>query len=151
MSAPPEGALAVRNLWHGYGPKRVLENINLDIAPGSFCSIIGASGCGKSTFLRLLLSQERPEQGRITLDGAPLPAEPGPDRGVVFQRFTVLPHLTVLANTMLGPAFAEAPWSGVLFGSKRMQAREKALALLERVGLVHVRDAYPKELSGGMQ
>ena len=69
---------------------------------GAFVSIVGPSGCGKSTFLRLVLGQERPTRGTILLDGEPLPDEPGPDRGVVFQRYSVFPHLTVLGNVLIG-------------------------------------------------
>ena len=145
------GALAIDDLWHGYAGKSVLERIRLDVAPGSFCTIVGASGCGKTTFLRLLLSQEQPQRGTITIDGAPLPAEPGRERGVVFQRYTVLPHLTVVGNTMLGLEFGQAPLTGRLFGAARRRAREKALALIDRVGLTTARDAWPQALSGGMQ
>jgi ABC-type sugar transport system ATPase subunit len=95
-------SVSVRNLWMEYGDQVVLERINLEIAPHSFCSIVGASGCGKTTFLRLLLSQETPTRGTITVDGKPLPDEPGPDRGVVFQRYSVFPHLTVRENVVLG-------------------------------------------------
>ena len=80
-------AIAVRNVWVEYGDQIVLERINLDIASGAFVSIVGPSGCGKSTFLRLLLGQERPTRGAILLDQKPMPDEPGPDRGVVFQRY----------------------------------------------------------------
>src|SRR3569832_997947 len=83
-ATPAPGAIKIRGLWHEYGSKIVLEAVNLDIAPKTFCSITGPSGCGKSTFLRILLGQTRPTRGQILLDGAALPAEPGPDRGVVF-------------------------------------------------------------------
>lgn len=151
MTAHSTSALTVHDLWHGYGDKSVLERINLDIAAGSFCAIVGASGCGKTTFLRLLLSQERPRRGSIAIDGMPLPPEPGPERGVVFQRYTVLPHLTVVGNTMLGLEFAQAPLTGRLTGTARRRARDQALALLDRVGLAAVGEAYPASLSGGMQ
>ena len=97
-------AISVRNVWVEYGDQIVLERINLEIAAGTFLSVVGPSGAGKSTFLRLILGQERPARGTILLDGTPLPPEPGPDRGVVFQRYSVFPHLTVLQNVMLGRA-----------------------------------------------
>ena len=85
------GAIAVRNVWVEYGDQVVLERINLDIARNAFITVVGPSGAGKSTFLRLILGQERPTRGAILLDGEPLPGEPGPDRGVVFQRYSVFP------------------------------------------------------------
>jgi ABC-type nitrate/sulfonate/bicarbonate transport system ATPase subunit len=71
-----------------YPGQRVLERVNLEVPSGQFVLIVGASGCGKSTFLRLILSQEKPTRGTILLDGKKLPDDPGPDRGVVFQRYS---------------------------------------------------------------
>ena len=71
-------ALSFRNVWVEYGDQVVLERINLEIASGTFLSVVGPSGAGKSTFLRLILGQEQPTQGAVLLDGAPFPAEPGP-------------------------------------------------------------------------
>jgi len=144
-------AISVRNLEQQYGGVPVLERINLEVETGAFCAIVGASGCGKSTFLRLLLSEERPSRGEILLDGAPIANEPGADRGVVFQRYSVFPHLTVMQNLVLPQELAAAPLTGKLFGARKRRAMERAEELLERVGLAHARDAYPKTLSGGMQ
>ena len=94
--------LSFRDVWVEYGEKIVLEKVSLDVAEGAFVSIVGPSGAGKSTFLRLVLGQEAPSRGRIYLDGEPLCPEPGPDRGVVFQRYSVFPHMTVLKNVMFG-------------------------------------------------
>ena len=80
---------------------------------------------GKSTFLRLILGQERPTQGDILLDGEPLPAEPGPDRGIVFQRYSVFPHLTVLGNVLVGYEFAQRPFTARLFGAARRAGDRK--------------------------
>lgn len=143
--------LSFRNVWVEYGNQVVLERINLEIAPGTFLSIVGPSGAGKSTFLRLILGQERPSQGAVLLDGRPFPAEPGPDRGIVFQRYSVFPHLTVLGNVLLGYELAGSPFTARLFGSARKAAMEKSLALIEAVGLAEHRDKYPSALSGGMQ
>lgn len=143
--------IEVQGLWKSYGDRVVLERVGLVIEPGSLVAIVGASGCGKSTFLRILLGVERPSRGRILLDGAPLPAEPGPDRGIVFQRYTVFPHLSVLENATLGLELGESRVFGRLFGARRKQARERAAALLARVGLGHVLEAWPHQLSGGMQ
>ena len=87
-------AVSIRDVWKEYGNQTVLERINIEIPAHSFCSIVGASGCGKTTFLRMLLSEEKPSRGKILIDGQPLADEPGPDRGVVFQRYSVFPHLT---------------------------------------------------------
>jgi NitT/TauT family transport system ATP-binding protein len=143
--------LSLRNVWVEYGEKVVLERISLDIAAGSFVSIIGPSGAGKSSLLRVILGQEQPTRGRITLDDAPLPAECGPDRGVVFQRYSVFPHLTVLGNVLLGVEFAASPFTARLFGSARRAAVAEAEVMLEQVGLADSRDLYPAQMSGGMQ
>ncbi|MGJ5134775.1 ABC transporter ATP-binding protein [Bradyrhizobium oligotrophicum] len=143
--------LSFRNVWVEYGNQVVLERINLEITSGTFLSIVGPSGAGKSTFLRLILGQERPSQGAVLLDSRPFPAEPGPDRGIVFQRYSVFPHLTVLSNVLLGYELAGSPFTARLFGSARKAAMEKSLALIEAVGLAEHRDKYPSALSGGMQ
>jgi NitT/TauT family transport system ATP-binding protein len=144
-------ALSFRNVWVEYGNQVVLERINIEIASGTFLSIVGPSGAGKSTFLRLILGQERPTQGKVLLDGEPFPAEPGPDRGIVFQRYSVFPHLTVLGNVLLGYEFAERPLTARLIGASRREAIEKCRALIEAVGLGPHSDKYPSALSGGMQ
>jgi len=143
--------LSFRNVWVEYGNQVVLERINLEIASGTFLSIVGPSGAGKSTFLRLILGQERPSQGAVLLEGQPFPAEPGPDRGIVFQRYSVFPHLTVLGNVLLGYELAASPFTARLFGAARKEAMEKSRALIEAVGLGPHSDKYPSALSGGMQ
>jgi NitT/TauT family transport system ATP-binding protein len=144
-------ALSFRNVWVEYGNQVVLERINLEITSGTFLSIVGPSGAGKSTLLRLILGQERPTQGKVLLDGEPFPAEPGPDRGIVFQRYSVFPHLTVLGNVLLGYEFAQCPLTARLIGAPRRAAIEKSRALIEAVGLGAHCDKYPSALSGGMQ
>jgi len=143
-------ALSFRNVWVEYGAQIVLERINLEIAAGTFLSVVGPSGAGKSTFLRLILGQERPSQGAVLLDGEPFPAEPGSDRGIVFQRYSVFPHLTVLGNVLISYEF-ERPLTARLFGAARREAIEKSEAMIEAVGLADHRDKYPSALSGGMQ
>jgi NitT/TauT family transport system ATP-binding protein len=138
-------------VWKAYGAVSVLEQIDLEVASGSFVTLVGASGCGKTTFLRLLLGQETPSRGRITVDDAPLRDEPGPDRGIVFQRYSVFPHLSVVDNVVLGLELRQNRWLGRLFGTARRQALERAEGLLQQVGLARVRDALPSSLSGGMQ
>ncbi|MCJ8142825.1 ABC transporter ATP-binding protein [Ancylobacter sp. A5.8] len=144
-------AIKVRDVWVEYGDQIVLESVNIDIASGAFVSVVGPSGCGKSTFLRMVLGQDRPTRGTLTLDGAPLPAEPGPDRGVVFQRYSVFPHLTVLGNVLASYEFAESPFLAKLFGARRRSALEKAKLLVDGVGLGPHANKYPSALSGGQQ
>jgi|SRR5271165_114839 len=141
----------VKNVWKEYNGAVVLERVNLDIVPHSFVSIVGPSGCGKSTFLRMLLSQETPSRGSITLDGQPLPPEPTEERGVVFQRYSVFPHMTALDNVAFGLEVAQAPLLGRLFWRKRKVALEESRQVLEAVGLKGAYDKYPSQMSGGMQ
>ncbi len=148
----PVGAfIEVKNVWQSYGDQTVLERLNLSITEGEFCTLVGASGCGKSTFLRLLLGQERPSKGEILLDGKPLAGEPDASRGVVFQRYSVFPHLSVLDNVAIGLELPRSALLGRLFGSAKRDAREQAAELLQKVGLGHALDKYPSQLSGGMQ
>lgn len=139
------------DVWVEYGNQIVLERLNLQIEPGSFVSLVGPSGAGKSTLLRMILGQEHPTRGRILLDGAPMQSEPGPDRGVVFQRYSVFPHLTVLGNVLLGFEFAASPFTARLFGAARKSAIEESDKLIAEVGLAEHRNKYPHQLSGGMQ
>lgn len=143
--------LSLRDLWVEYGDKVVLERVSLDIEAGSFVSIVGPSGAGKSSLLRVILGQERPTRGTIQLDATPLAPECGPDRGVVFQRYSVFPHLSVLRNTAIGLEFAQAPFSARLFGSAKRQANEEAAEMLRAVGLGDSMHLYPAQMSGGMQ
>jgi NitT/TauT family transport system ATP-binding protein len=143
--------IEVKNVWQAYGDQVVLERLNLTVNQGEFCTLVGASGCGKSTFLRLLLGQERASRGEILLDGRPLAGEPDASRGVVFQRYSVFPHLSVRDNVALGLELPRAPLLGRLFGRAKREAREQASAILHKVGLGHALDKYPSQLSGGMQ
>ena len=143
--------LEFRGVWVEYGSKIVLEQVNLVIDQGAFVSVVGPSGAGKSTFLRLILGQEAPTRGALYLDGQKLVAEPGPGRGVVFQRYSVFPHLTALQNVMFGLECAGAPLTGRLRGVKWIEAEEIAAAMLARVGLGTALNLYPAQLSGGMQ
>jgi NitT/TauT family transport system ATP-binding protein len=143
--------VVVKHLWKEYGNQVVLENVNLQIKDHEFVTIVGASGCGKTTFLKMLLGVETPTRGQFLIDGAALPGEPGPDRGIVFQRYSLYPHLTVLDNLLMGLELKGSPLLGRLFGARRRQALDKALPLLEAVGLSSAADKYPAQLSGGMQ
>jgi len=143
--------IRVRQVVKEYDGVPVLERLNLDVSAGTLCTIVGASGCGKSTFLRMLLSQEVPTRGIIELDGSPLPKEPTPDRGIVFQRYSVFPHLTVEDNLLLAREFAGAPFAGRFFGSARRKARDAVSQIIGDIGLDAARRKYPAQLSGGMQ
>ncbi len=127
--------IVVDDVWKEYGDQVVLESVSLTIEPRSFVALVGPSGCGKTTFLRMMLGDDRPTRGTITMDGKPLPPEPGPDRGIVIQRYSVFPHLTVIGNVMLPCEFAGAPGLARLFGAARRRAAEDARALLAEVGL----------------
>jgi len=145
------GILAFDRVWVEYGDKIVLEQVSLSVAEGAFVSIVGPSGAGKSTFLRLALGQERPTRGEIRLDGRPLQPEPGRDRGVVFQRYSVFPHLNALENVLFGLDCEGSRFTGRLWGQRRRAAREQAEAMLVSVGLGASLEVYPAQLSGGMQ
>ncbi len=143
--------VTLRNVWKEYGRDVVLENVDLHVKPGEFVTIVGASGCGKSTFLRMLLGQESATRGEMLLDGRPMPDEPGPDRGVVFQKYSVFPHLTALGNVLVAEELGTTRFTGRLFGRRRRDARERAREMLASVGLEQAAKKYPSELSGGMQ
>jgi NitT/TauT family transport system ATP-binding protein len=143
--------ISARHIWKEYGSHVVLEDINLEIAEREFCTLVGASGCGKTTFLKMLLGQERPSRGELLMEGEPIPPEPGPERGIVFQRYSVFPHMSVLDNVVAALELPRAPLLGRLFGAARREAKEKARAMLESVGLSNAAGHYPAALSGGMQ
>ncbi|MCW4462949.1 ABC transporter ATP-binding protein [Sphingomonas sp. BT-65] len=151
MSARPNTLLSLQDIWVEYGDKIVLEKLSLDIEAGSFVSIIGPSGAGKSSLLRIVLGQEMPTRGTLLLDGTPLTPECGPDRGVVFQRYSVFPHLSALRNTMFGLECEQAPFTARLLGSARRAARDEAIEMLNAVGLGDSVGLYPAQMSGGMQ
>ncbi|MFK7864366.1 MAG: ABC transporter ATP-binding protein [Pseudohongiellaceae bacterium] len=143
--------IELKRLSKHYGENVVLENLSTTVSEGEFVTLVGASGCGKSTFLKLLLGTEGTSSGELLLAGEPISQEPSPERGIVFQKYSVFPHLSVLENIALGLEFEDSPWLGRLFGSKRKAALEQAREWLEAVGLEHAGSQYPHELSGGMQ
>jgi NitT/TauT family transport system ATP-binding protein len=143
--------VTVKHLWKEFPGQVVLENVNLEVDHHEFVTIIGASGCGKTTFLKMLLGIESPSRGSFLIDGEPLASEPGPDRGIVFQRYSLFPHLTVMGNLLLGLELRDAPLAGRLFGARRRRALERARELLAGIGLEAAAEKYPAQLSGGMQ
>ncbi|MGY3442727.1 ABC transporter ATP-binding protein [Bradyrhizobium sp. USDA 4473] len=144
-------AIRFDDVWKEYGDHIVLERITMEVEPRAFIALVGPSGCGKTTLLRMLLGEEQPSRGRILVDGKPLPAEPDADRGVVFQRYSVFPHLTVLQNVMLGRELRDAKFAVRLFGAARRAAMDESMKLLAEVGLAGQENKYPSSLSGGMQ
>ncbi|MEO0464097.1 MAG: ATP-binding cassette domain-containing protein [Pseudomonadota bacterium] len=150
-SSSGNAALSLQNVWVEYGDKVVLERVNLDIDEGAFVSIVGPSGAGKSSLLKLVLGQTAPSRGTILLDDTPLAAKCTPERGVVFQRYSVFSHLTVLGNTIFGLECGQAPFMARLFGARRRAAVAQATEMLEAVGLGDSLDLYPAQMSGGMQ
>jgi ABC-type nitrate/sulfonate/bicarbonate transport system ATPase subunit len=118
-----------------------LEHIDLEIGESEIVSIVGPTGCGKSTSLNLIAGFEQPSSGSLSLDGGPI-QRPGPDRAVVFQQAALFPWMHVLDNVALALKAASV--------AKR-EYEERARTLLEAVGLTGFERAYPYQLSGGMQ
>lgn len=143
--------IAATNLWKNYGDTTVLERINLFVTEGEFVTLVGASGCGKTTFLKLLLGIEAVSRGTLTLDGKPIPSEPGPDRGIVFQQYSVFSHMTVLENVVAAISLRKSNITGHLFGAEYAHAKQRCMGMLERVGLEASINKYPHDLSGGMR
>jgi NitT/TauT family transport system ATP-binding protein len=117
-----------------------IDRLSLEVADREIVSIVGPSGCGKSTLLRLIAGLVRPTSGEIWLDGHQV-TDPGADRGMVFQSYTLFPWLTVQGNVEFGPRLRGAP---------EVERREISARFIQMVGLVGFEHAYPKELSGGM-
>jgi len=141
--------ITVKNLYKDFAEVKVLKDINATINEGEKIAVIGPSGSGKSTFLRCLNMLDLPTAGTIIVDGEEITA-PGVDlnkvrakMGMVFQHFNLFPHLTVLENITLAPTTL-----GLMTAE---QAKEKAYALLDRVGLREKADVYPIKLSGGQK
>lgn len=142
----PQIVLETKNLKKSFpmsGGKEivVLEDINIKVMEGEFVSILGPSGAGKSTLLRIMAGLSTPTAGDILYNGMPLKSVK-PKIGMVFQSFALFPWLTVLENTELGLKS---------YGFSDEEARERAIRMLDMVGLDGFEDAYPRELSGGMR
>ncbi len=141
--------ISVKGLVKAFGDHVVLNGINEEIKKGEKVVIIGASGSGKSTFLRCLNILEQPTGGQIFFDGVDI-TDPKNDinkhrqrMGMVFQQFNLFPNMTVKKNIMLAPVKLKL--------MSKKEAEEKAMELLTRVGLPEKADAYPGQLSGGQQ
>ena len=138
----------IENLRKSFGDVEVLKGINLTIKEKEVVVIIGPSGSGKSTLLRCMNYLEEPTSGEVSVDGIVLDGEANINKvreevGMVFQRFNLFPHMTVLQNIMLAPIKVRHV--------AKQEAEETARKLLARVGLADKADAYPSQLSGGPQ
>ncbi len=147
MAALRSNLLFITDLYKYYGEKVVLENVDLSARSGAFCSVVGPSGCGKSTLFRLILGEEQPSSGEIAIEGVTVVA-PGTDRGIVYQRYSLYPHLTVLENVTLGRRLRTGLFERM---RRRAEFRDEAMSYLEQVRLAEHAAKYPHELSGGMQ
>lgn len=139
--------LRIEDVYKSYGERLILDNVDLVVRKGEFCNVVGPSGCGKSTLLRQVLGEETPDSGRITIEGNDV-GHPDTQRGIVFQRYSLFPHLSAIDNVMTGPLIG----LGWRQRSKRRQAvRAEAMNYLARMRLADHAHKYPHELSGGMQ
>ncbi|MBZ8132558.1 iron ABC transporter ATP-binding protein [Afifella sp. IM 167] len=139
-------SLGFEGVERHYGPVTALDSVDLQIGAGEVVSLLGQSGCGKTTLLRIAAGVEAPSAGRVTIDGREVasPADMLPPEkrsvGLVFQDYALFPHLTVLHNVMFG-----------LAALSRSERAAEAAAALTRVGLSHLARAFPHEISGGEQ
>jgi NitT/TauT family transport system ATP-binding protein len=142
-----ENFLRIEDVYKSYGERCILDNVDLVVASGELCTVVGPSGCGKSTLLRQILGEERPDAGSITIEGSTV-GTPDTRRGIVFQRYSLFPHLSVLENVLLGKHL-QLSW--LERWRQRRTLREEAMHYLERMRLAEHADKYPHQLSGGMQ
>ena len=139
--------IEIKNLKKNFGSNEILKGIDQEVEQHEVLCIIGPSGSGKSTMLRCINHLEEPTSGEIFIDGE-LVTKSNLDNirtkmGMVFQQFNLFPHKTVLENLTIAPMSVK--------GVSKEEAEEKALKLLDRVGMLEKADAYPKSLSGGQQ
>ncbi|MGC4018251.1 MAG: amino acid ABC transporter ATP-binding protein [Muricomes sp.] len=144
-----EKILEIHNLVKDYGNGPVLKDISLDVHKGEVVVLIGPSGCGKSTLLRCMNGLEQIQSGDILLDGESITgnktkwSEVRQKVGMVFQSYELFPHMTVIENILLGPTKVQK--------RDKKDAIQDAEKLLERVGLLDKKNAYPRQLSGGQK
>jgi nitrate/nitrite transport system ATP-binding protein len=135
--------LELKNVTKCFGGAGVLKDVNLSIERGEFVAIVGFSGAGKTTLINLISGLLRPDSGTATLNDLEITG-PGPDRGIVFQNYSLLPWLTVFENIMLAVDQVNPNWSA----AKKKEHVEKYIAM---VNLTPAREKRPSELSGGMR
>lgn len=136
--------LSMQQLTRRFGDFTAVKNLSLDVAQGEILCVLGPSGCGKTTLLRMIAGFVQPELGSILCDGRDVTRAPPSARnfGVVFQNYALFPHMTALENVAYGLKVR---------GVSKADRAERARAALDRVGLDHVPDRLPAQLSGGMQ
>jgi NitT/TauT family transport system ATP-binding protein len=137
----------LEDVYKVYGDKVILDDIDLAVAAGEIVTVVGPSGCGKSTLLRLILGQEFPTRGTMLIEGEPI-GFADRTRGIVYQRYSLFRHRTVLGNVLEGPRLS------LPFRERRRRKQElidEAKQFLEKVRLSRDQDKYPHELSGGMR
>jgi NitT/TauT family transport system ATP-binding protein len=130
-----------KSYGHGRESRLVLENISFDLSAGRFLALVGSSGSGKSTILRLVAGLEKPSSGCIALDEVPVRG-PGHDRGMVFQKYSLYPWMSAADNVAFGMRLQRR---------SKSEVRERTAYFLEVVGLADAASQLPRELSGGMQ
>jgi putative spermidine/putrescine transport system ATP-binding protein len=137
-------AVALHDLRRAYGPVLALDGLTLDIAPGEFVALLGPSGCGKTTALRVLAGLEDPDTGRVEVDGRDITAVPtsARDMGMVFQAYSLFPHMTARQNVEFGLQLRRIPTA---------RRRARAAEMLDLVGLSGEAERYAHQLSGGQQ
>ena len=133
--------LIVNNLSKRFGEKLILDHLSFSMKSGDFMALVGSSGSGKSTILRLVAGLDQPSSGSITVDGTPAWG-PGPDRGMVFQKYSLYPWLNAADNVAFGMRLQRM---------KAAEIKERTAYFLEVVGLSDAATKLPRELSGGMQ
>src|SRR3978361_988283 len=138
------GFLELQNLHRDFGTVKALNGINISLGEGEFLSLLGPSGCGKTTALRLVAGFDRPNQGRIVVDGKDVTSVPPNkrDMGMVFQAYSLFPNTTARQHVEFGLKIR---------GKSKGDRAKPVDELLELVGLSHAVDRYPHQLSGGMQ
>ncbi len=141
--------LKVENLKMEYDGKRTLNSVNFEVNEGEFLSILGPSGCGKTTLLRIIIGLLKPTGGKVYKDGVDITDAAPSSRGmgIVFQNYALFENMTVLKNVEYALTIKKANKGK----KERQQVRERAMELLERLGLGACADRKPAELSGGQQ
>jgi len=140
--------LHIENVYKKYGSKTILDNVDLVVNQGEICTLVGPSGCGKSTLLKLILGQEEATKGTLELFGDSI-GFPDTKRGIVYQKYSLYPHLTVLENVLLGKRVNNRFWLSLK--TINSQDRDEAMFYLDKLRLTDAIHKYPHELSGGMQ